>query len=928
MIKLAVATRASRKIAFALPLIGFLVASVVGADEQPEADQAQAEESTDSNQPAENPVAKNHTTEHAAIDDSADERPGAKPSRNGGSGEQSLVSFNFQDAPWDVVLQQFADWAGLTLDLTDVPEGAFNYYDDRQFTIPEALDVLNGYLLPRGYVVLRRDQFLVVLKTDNGMLPNLIPTITVDELKNRGDRELIRLVLPLNGIDPDEAAEEIAQVLGPHGRAAALDISQALVVQGFGRNLREVVAMLDDAVVPVEEDKLVFRSFPLKTIPASDAERQVRNLFGLSGGTVNVSRAGYELRRSSRSRGRDDDDDDDRRPAGPPPLLANLSANMRVSAVPRTNCLLVTATPTGVALVEEILTTIDTNENGGRSFDEWQLENSGPFLRVYYIDEADEEEVAKTLSVVMPGVVVNEDDRHDAIHIMATLQEHRKVEDLIRTLDGGGVGGSGSMQVIQLKRFDPYTMSTLLSGLFENEDRDERPVIQPEPLTRTLIVRGTTSQVEQIRQTLAAYGENGTFNIRGVQDGRFRRVPVGTRNAEDIARAVERLLADDSEFDNRIRVVVPGEPSHEAPGKSNGRRPTETRQSKKDDVNRRTSARTSESLPTPEVQVLRADYRRAEERDGRFETQVAEIPTEGRQEAGSHEKSIRNGTPRVNIEVRDGELFLYSSDEDALDEVEQTIRELVRRMPQRTQWTVFYLRAADAKETAASLLELVPQNTTSGARGGFASVGAVPYDPRPMPLQIVPDSRTNALFVSGSPQQVNDVERLLEHLDATELPESARERVPRTIPVRYADVEQVAGMLREIYKDYLEDPAVRARERSRRGDDDDDRGRSNASAVPVRSPGIRLTLAVDVRTSELIVSCSESLFEEIQRLVEQRDLAAYETRPTLQIVPIRKSPPSQIGVTLDSLFPKASVTTNQPPVAPAPSRRSSSRYRR
>jgi len=67
----------------------------------------------------------------------------------------------------------------LTLDLTDTPPGYFSYFDSRSQTPAEAIDLLNGYLLPRGFVLLRRDQFLVTLKPDNNMLAKLIPTIEV-----------------------------------------------------------------------------------------------------------------------------------------------------------------------------------------------------------------------------------------------------------------------------------------------------------------------------------------------------------------------------------------------------------------------------------------------------------------------------------------------------------------------------------------------------------------------------------------------------------------------------------------------------------------------------------------------------------------------------------------------------------------------------
>jgi hypothetical protein len=73
-------------------------------------------------------------------------------------------SFNFHAVPWPDVLKQFAEAAGLTLDLTAVPPGTFTYFDARPYTPDEALNVLNGHLLLRGYALVRRGNSLVSVK--------------------------------------------------------------------------------------------------------------------------------------------------------------------------------------------------------------------------------------------------------------------------------------------------------------------------------------------------------------------------------------------------------------------------------------------------------------------------------------------------------------------------------------------------------------------------------------------------------------------------------------------------------------------------------------------------------------------------------------------------------------------------------------------
>ncbi len=69
--------------------------------------------------------------------------------------EMGLWTFNFQDAPWQVVLKNFARHAKLSLQLEQTPPGTLSYYDDRAYSLIEALDVINDFLLKEGYLIVQ-----------------------------------------------------------------------------------------------------------------------------------------------------------------------------------------------------------------------------------------------------------------------------------------------------------------------------------------------------------------------------------------------------------------------------------------------------------------------------------------------------------------------------------------------------------------------------------------------------------------------------------------------------------------------------------------------------------------------------------------------------------------------------------------------------
>jgi hypothetical protein len=136
----------------------------------------------------------------------------------------------------------------------------------------------------------------------------------------------------------------------------------------------------------------------------------------------------------------------------------------------------------------------------------------------------------------------------------------------------------------------------------------------------------------------------------------------------------------------------------------------------------------------------------------------------------------------------------------------------------------------------------------------------------------------------------------------------------------------------------MEDPNDRRRQERRddRRDEDSRRIRVDVQREgdTPQAVGIRLTLAVDTQAGELIVSCNDSLFQQIQELVKNRDLAALGTKPQIQIVTLQPETTQSIAESLNALSAKISVgtttsgQTNRRPTSPSrdSSRSSSNPY--
>lgn len=647
------------------------------------------------------------------------------------------------------------------------------------------------------------------------------------------------------------------------------------MLQGFGNGLRRALDILRISRPPVTDDKLDFRAYAINHLPVADAEKQIRNLFGVAGpGTaINVSGARSDIDRQRYYRDRDgrSDRDGDGRSAPPIPLLKIVAMNMQVSSLDQTNTLLVTATPEGLELVEEVLESIDVLNRDSATW----AKRSEPDLRVYGMVSANEGEVAKTIDVLMPGVIVNEDSRQDTIHVFADAQQHSEVERLIRILDINE-GGSRAVEVIPLQRSNPAAAANFLRELFANADRDERPTIQAELASRSIIVRGTENQVAEVRQALAKLGELGVSRSAMKSQAGIRRVRVGDGRAERIAESTRRLFGGDKQNNGSIRVVVPGS------DRSSSDNP-QAKEPQPESLRLDLSAKSSKSWP--EINGRRAVQ-------GLVSVDKDTVATESPATITDNKRLVSQVTPSpppagssVQVEVNGDEIVVSSGDPEAAQAVEDVIRELARQMPTRKSWTVFYLRVAQAQNAATQLTQLIDDPSAM-----VSETGVFLADTNSEYLRIVTDKRTNSLLVNGTESQLAEVERFLEIIDATEVPGSFIDRKPHAIAVEYADVNEIADLLRTLYKDYLVDPVLeRARasrsDRGRREDDNDDRDRPAATVASTdESPGERLTLAVDEQTREILVACNDILFEEIQTVVQQRDLAARENQPVVQVI--------------------------------------------
>ena len=881
------------------------------------------------------------------------------PESSFGSNAQQTqkLKFGFRYAPWMDVLKLFADSANLSLDLNAVPPGTFSYYDKKEYTPTEALDILNGYLLPKGFVLVRRDDFLVCVSIDEEIAPNLVPVIGVEELATRGKNELLTVVFPLEGVDVEQIAKEIDQVKGPQGKVVGMKTTNSLLITDIGTNLRRIQSMLSGATRGGPND-LVFKPYSMKFLAASDAEVVLRGLLGIPITVTNVSSTGGGGGDNRQRGGFGGFGFGGFGGGGPQPQptapssRATSKSNAQLTSDSRTNSLLVSATAAEHLLIEQALKTIDVEAEGGAS-----VGSSRPFLRVYTVTKAEPREVTKTIDSLMPGIVVNSDASIRSISIFASEKQQTEVETLIRQLDGGS--GAEQVAVIPLHKMDASLAVTTLKSMFLR-DGNAAPTIQPDLLGRQVMVRGTADQIVQVKTLLTQLGEDGTGRKKGSDAGMFRRYPISGRDPVELLPLVERMWGTASP--NPIRIVTPGQ--RDAGGNSGGAikgiirpgsGPIDTRKNEgaaRPSAKLNPSGRSSAARPQGlrvKTAVLAGEETSGHESSGEetpaspapanptepiddamFEEFLREsgaaAPSESSPNIADSADAATPDKPPVVITVLGDELLLTSDDPAALDQLEELLGQTMEILPPRLQWTVYPLQTADATEVATMLQQLIPESSVAsssssggmmGAMGGGVSsfgsslmgmTGLGNMSAGPQTLQIIPELRLNALFVAGPISKVREVEEMLKVLDTSEWPDNLRSRSSHMVPLEYADAQEVFDVLKEVYKGYLEDasnnPQANALAMLMGG--------GNKKNDANQKPKTQLSIGIDKRTNQIIVWGDDVLFQEIESLALSLDKSAQEAKRTVRVLTLQNTNSSVVTSALGQLMPKVNVSSSGP----------------
>lgn len=191
--------------------------------------------------------------------------------------ETPRIVFNFSAAPWPVVLQKLAEQAGYALEMKINPPGVFTYADSGGHTVAEAIDILNGFLIREGFILLRHAQLMLLVSIDD-IPSHLIERLTEDELDTRGRFELVSLEVAINEASAEGLATELQPLLTKLGTIVPVTSANRIVISDLRQRLQQILGLIKTG--DIETASIRSEVIMLKNTNAEDVVKSLQQNLG------------------------------------------------------------------------------------------------------------------------------------------------------------------------------------------------------------------------------------------------------------------------------------------------------------------------------------------------------------------------------------------------------------------------------------------------------------------------------------------------------------------------------------------------------------------------------------------------------------------------------------------------------------------------
>jgi general secretion pathway protein D len=382
------------------------------------------------------------------------------------------VTLNFKDAPLDTVLDYLSQSAGFIIVRDGATEGRVTILSKQPVSPEEAITLVNAALKVNGFTAMRDGRVLRIAARDKAKKGN-IPVhfgAKPDEIENT--EEFITQVIPIENVSATKLRDDLKPLMTPDADVAANDGSNTIIITDASSSIRRIVQIisnLDKHEAATSEIRIV----PLKFANAAAAVKLIETFFKNSGGGAQMT---PQQMMQMQQQGM---------PVPPPGRGSEKhGASVILAADDRTNTLIMMGSPVQLALIEGILTKLDSNPVPASEMRSFQLKYAQAEATAKLINnlfkppKSDNDNLPYFLRRFGGGeetsskdIKVNAvfDERTNTLIVTAPAEALKGVEEMVKMLDASPMASS-DLKVFQLKYADAFIVSKLIEDMFKPKD--------------------------------------------------------------------------------------------------------------------------------------------------------------------------------------------------------------------------------------------------------------------------------------------------------------------------------------------------------------------------------------------------------------------------------------------------------------------------
>lgn len=612
-------------------------------------------------------------------------------------------------------------------------------------------------------------------------------------------------------------------------------MSKTLLVAASDEDFAQIEDLVERFDSPQATDAWTYRVIPVTNARATDLAQSVNQLidnltwgqgpffFGFGGG-----RGG---RGAGQSRG-----------------------TIAVQADARLNALIVTGEGDKFDLVEQLVSVLDAPADDA----------VGRTVRVYRVENADLDIVEDAVEGLYGNpdrpwwqdadpleVRISRNDRLRSLVVLATEREHEGIGELVAGIDADLAGPDRLVDIVAIEYAQPDEVADVIENFLEARARaegrrDADVVVQAAEASGALLVSGEADAIDEVRRLVSRIDQPDVSGERTIEI-----LPVNVADVAEVGRIVREQLGTDGRRGERgVRITV----------------------------DERTSALVVSAAPRElalvESLVERLDVRAADE-DLRFRTialeqartdQVVEVLTavlgldgDGRTDGTAVRLDGAEAAVEVVARVTADEranAIVVAATEDSLPVIEA----LVARLDQApaaapVEYRIIALEHALAEDVAFTLGRVGDWGDGPGPRPSFDW-----------------NRGENRLIVSATPDQFEQIDRLVSELDQPPV----RTRVTEFVPLEFAEAQKVQEALSVFY---------------------------GPTALEADTPSkLNVRIVADPATNSLVITAAEREWPNVRALLSELDSEEYDASLQLAVIPLLHADAASVASAINEAF--------------------------